>query len=103
MTIMTEMAPSPTPALDYDSTLIMTVEVSDQKWMVAAQVPGLARVTSKRTVVPEAEELMVAVEVYRRHAAAAGCNVKRVIVAYEAGRSAFWLARWLSRVASRCM
>ena len=46
---------------------------------------------------------MVAVEVYRRHAAAAGCNVKRVIVAYEAGRSAFWLARWLSRVASRCM
>jgi hypothetical protein len=33
MTIMTEMAPSPTPALDYDSTLIMTVEVSDQKWM----------------------------------------------------------------------
>ena len=58
MTIMTEMTPSPTPALDYDSTLIMTVEVSDEKWMVAAQVPGLARVTSKRTVMTEAEELM---------------------------------------------
>ena len=42
MTIMTEMTPSPTPALDYDSTLIMTVEISDEKWMVAAQVPGLA-------------------------------------------------------------
>jgi hypothetical protein len=30
MTIMTEMTPSPTPALDYDSTLIMTVEISDE-------------------------------------------------------------------------
>ena len=97
MTIMTEMTPSPTPALDYDSTLIMTVEISDEKWMVAAQVPGLARVTSKRTVMPEAEELMAAVEGYQRRAATAGCDVKRVIVAYEAGRSAFWLARWLSR------
>jgi hypothetical protein len=58
MTIMTEMTPSPTPALDYDSTLIMTVEISDEKWMVATQVPGLARLTSKRTVMPEAEELM---------------------------------------------
>ena len=64
MTIMTEMTPSPTPALDYDSTLIMTVEISDEKWMVAAQVPGLARVTSKRTVMPEAEELMAAIEGY---------------------------------------
>jgi transposase len=97
MTIMTEMSSSPTPALDYDSTLILTVEVSDEKWMVAAQVPGLARVTSKRTVMPEAEELMAAVEGYQRRAATAGCDVKRVIVAYEAGRSAFWLARWLSR------
>ena len=97
MTIMTEMTPSPTPALDYDSTLIMTVEISDEKWMVAAQVPGLARVTSKRTVMPEADELMAAVEGYQRRAATAGCDVKRVIVAYEAGRSAFWLARWLSR------
>ena len=97
MMIMTDMAPSPTPALDYDSTLIMTVEISDEKWMVAAQVPGLARVTSKRTVMPEAEELMAAVEGYQRRAATAGCDVKRVIVAYEAGRSAFWLARWLSR------
>jgi transposase len=97
MTIMTEMPPSATPALDYDSTLIMTVEISDEKWMVAAQVPGLARVTSKRTVMPEAEELMAAVEGYQRRAATAGCDVKRVIVAYEAGRSAFWLARWLSR------
>ena len=44
MTLMTEMTPSPTPALDYDSTLIMTVEISDEKWMVAAQVPGLVPV-----------------------------------------------------------
>jgi transposase len=40
---------------------------------------------------------MAAVEGYQRRAATAGCDVKRVIVAYEAGRSAFWLARWLSR------
>ena len=96
MTIMTEMTPSPTPALDYDSTLIMTVEISDEKWMVAAQVPGLARVTSKRTVMLRPRNSWRRSR-YKRRAATAGCDVKRVIVAYEAGRSAFWLARWLSR------
>jgi hypothetical protein len=45
MTIMTEMTPSATPALDYDSTLILTVEISDEKWLMAAQVPGLARIS----------------------------------------------------------
>ena len=32
---------------------------------------------------------------WRREAGQAGRNIKRIVVAFEAGRDGFWLARWL--------
>jgi hypothetical protein len=32
---------------------------------------------------------------WRREAVHAGRSIKRIVVAYEAGRDGFWLARWL--------
>jgi transposase len=90
--------PQPTfTAADYDRALILAVEVSDKNWVVAAQVPGLPRGKPRRTLEPTAEALMAAIGGYTRRAAAVGRSVERVIVAYEAGYSGFWLARWLAR------
>ena len=45
-------------AVDYERTLILSIEVSNQNWVLAAQVPGLPHTKAKRTVDPEAEALM---------------------------------------------
>ena len=52
-------------AVDYERTLILSIEVSNQSWVLAAQVPGLPHTKAKRTVDPEAEG-------HRRVAAHAG-------------------------------
>src|SRR5688500_4387245 len=90
-------SPTPTAALDYDSTLILAVEISKKTWVVAAQVPGLAQTKTKQKVTPTAVALMELIDSYRRRAQAAGKAVNRVILVYEAGSSGFWLARWLLR------
>src|SRR5215813_4345120 len=84
-------------AVDYERTLILSIEVSNQNWVLAAQVPGLPHTKAKRTVDPEAEALMAAIAGYRSRAAAMGRRIERVIAVYEAGWSGFWLARWLTR------
>jgi hypothetical protein len=43
---------------EYDETLILAIELSNSKWVLAAQVPGLANVKNKRTIEPTAEALM---------------------------------------------
>jgi transposase len=93
--------PVPQPAFsaaDFDRALILAVEVSERSWVVAAHVPGLREGSKpRRTPSPTADALLEAIDGYRRRAAAAGRSVDRVVVAYEAGYSGFWLARWLAR------
>jgi transposase len=64
--------------------------------VLAAQVPGLPRVKAKRVIEPDPEALLAAIGSYRDRAKAAGRNVERVVVTYEASWSGFWLARWLA-------
>ena len=47
-------------ALDYDSTLVLAIELSNTSWVLAAQVPGLPRVKAKQTIEPTAEALLTA-------------------------------------------
>jgi transposase len=84
-------------AVAYDRTLILAIELSSKNWVLAAQVPGLPKAKSRRAINPTAEELMAVIDGYRARAAATGRSVERVIAAYEAGWSGFWLARWLAR------
>jgi transposase len=84
---------------DYNETLILAIELSNSKWVLAAQVPGLANVKNKRTIEPTVEALMAAIDGYRARAAKTGRKVQRIIATYEAGWSGFWLARWLMRQA----
>jgi transposase len=83
------------PAINYDHTLVLSVELSNKSWVLAAQVPGLPRTKAQRTIEPNKNALSAAIDGYRARAAAVGYTVDRVITTYEAGWSGFWLARWL--------
>lgn len=93
---MSQTAAVLTPAaVDYERTLVLSIEVSSKSWVLAAQVPGLPHTKAKRTINPEAEALSAAIAGYRARAAVVGRSIERVIAVYEAGWSGFWLARWL--------
>jgi transposase len=61
---------------------------------VGAQVAGVPR-QCRQKLVPSAEALLDHLDHLRQRAGKAGKRVSRVVVAYEAGRDGFWLARWL--------
>jgi transposase len=81
-------------ALEQDSTIIAAIEMAQSKWLVAAVVPGIKRQPLKRLDADE-ELLFKLLHRWRKEADQAGHPIKRVVVAYEAGRDGFWLARWL--------
>lgn len=78
-------------AFDQDTTLVVVVEMSQSKWLVAAIVPG--RPLKGLDADPEA--LLKPLHRWRNEAEQSGPLIKRITVAYEAGRDGFWLARWL--------
>jgi transposase len=81
--------------LDPDGTLIAVIELSLSSWLVAGIVPGLERQPLKKLAVDESA-LLKLLHRWREEAAKAGHRIKRIAVAFEAGRDGFWLARWLS-------
>jgi transposase len=76
------------------NTLVAVIELSLSSWLVAGLVPGVARQPMKK-LEPSAAELLRLLQRWREEAARVGCTIERVVVAYEAGRDGFWLARWL--------
>jgi transposase len=81
-------------SLEQDNTIIAVIEMSQAKWLVAAVVPGVERQPLKRLDADEAALLKV-LHRWRNEASQAGRQIKRIVIAYEAGRDGFWLARWL--------
>ena len=81
-------------SLEQDSTIIAVIEMSQAKWLVAAVVPGVERQPLKRLESDETA-LLKLLHRWRNEASQAGRQIKRIVVAYEAGRDGFWLARWL--------
>ena len=80
--------------LEQESTLIAVVELSQSSWLVAGIVPGLERHPLKK-LEPDADALLRLLQRWRDEAARAVRTIKRLTVAFEAGRDGFWLARWL--------
>src|SRR6202521_1670905 len=80
--------------LEQDNTVIAVIEMSQSKWLVAAAVPGVKRQPLKKLQADE-EALLKLLYRWRTEAGQTGREIKRVVVAYEAGRDGFWLARWL--------
>ena len=88
-------------ALDQDSTLIAVIELSLKSWLVAGLVPGVERRPLKK-LAAEPEAVRHLLERWRGEALKAGRRIKRVAVAFEAGRDGFWLARWLRGERKHC-
>lgn len=90
---LNDLSRSPSP-LDPDGTLIAVIELSLSSWLVAGIVPGVERQPLKKLAVDESA-LLKLLHRWRDEAAKAGHDIKRIAVAFEAGRDGFWLARWL--------
>ena len=82
-------------ALEPASTLIAVIEMSLSSWLVAGIVPGIERQPLKKLAVDESALLRL-LHRWREEAEKAGCRIERIVVAFEAGRDGFWLARWLT-------
>jgi transposase len=81
-------------AFDQNSTLVSVVELSLKTWLVAGLVPGLARQPLKK-LGADPDALLALLHRWRAEAIKAGRKIDRMVVAFEAGRDGFWLARWL--------
>ena len=80
--------------LEQDATLIAVIEMGQSSWLVAGIVPGIDRQPLKKLTADQ-DGLLQLLHSWRNEAVQAGRTIKRIAVAYEAGRDGFWLARWL--------
>src|SRR6516162_2446033 len=81
-------------AFDQASTMVAVVELSFRSWLVAGLVPGLTRQPLKK-LGSDAQALLTLLRRWQGEATKAGSIINRIVVAFEAGRDGFWLARWL--------
>jgi len=81
-------------AFDQNSTLVAVVELSLKTWLVAGLVPGLSRRPLKKQPA-DPDALVARLGRWRDEAIEAGAEISRMVVAFEAGRDGFWLARFL--------
>jgi len=88
-------------AFEQDSTLVAVIELSLKTWVVAGLAPGVERNLLKRQAA-DPDALLALLHRWRAEAVKAGRAVRRIVVAYEAGRDGFWLARWLRERGIEC-
>ena len=81
-------------AFDQATTLVAVVELSRGSWLAAGLVPRLTRQPLKK-LRSDSDALLGLVLRWRDQAIKAGGRIKRIVLAFEAGRDGFWLARWL--------
>lgn len=79
---------------DQCETVIAVVEMSQSSWLVAGIIPGLDRHPLKK-LEPDEAGLLRLLRCWQDEATKAGRTIRRIAVAFEAGRDGFWLARWL--------
>ncbi len=83
-----------TAAFDQERTLIVVIEMSQSAWLVSGLLPGVERQPLKK-LQPDPDCLFSVVNRWRDECRECGSEIERLVVAYEAGRDGFWLARWL--------
>jgi transposase len=81
-------------AFDQDSTLVAVIEMGSEGWLVGGLIPGQTRDPRKK-LPPTPLTLLKLLYSWRDEAVKAKREIKRICVAYEAGRDGVWLARWL--------
>src|SRR5271165_2549135 len=92
---MTEQSAPAATAFDHASTLVLALELSGKGWEVGAVLPGVTR-RPRRSLAPrEMAGLLQQIERWKAEAQRTGRTVRRTVLAYEAGRDGFWIARSL--------
>src|SRR5260370_32351228 len=81
-------------ALETDGTVMAVIEMSLSSWLIGGLLPGVERQPLKKLAVDEGA-LLKLLHRWREEAEKAGHRIERIVVAFEAGRDGFWLARWL--------
>ena len=81
-------------SFEQSGTLVVVLEMSQSSWLAAGVVPGVERRPLKK-ISPDPASLLRLLERWRDQAVKAGQTVTRDVLAFEAGRDGFWLARWL--------
>ena len=81
-------------AFEQNSTMVVVLEMSQSSWLAAGVVPGIERRPLKK-LDPDPTALLRLVEGWRDQAMRVGRMITRIVLAFEAGRDGFWLARWL--------
>jgi transposase len=76
------------------TTLVAVIELSKSSWLIAGTVPGIERQPLKK-IVPDETELLRVLHRWRDEGIRKCLAITRIVVAFEAGRDGFWLARWL--------
>lgn len=84
-----------TAAFDHTITLVTVLELSGKSWQLGASVPGVSRRPLRTVPVGDTGAVARAIEGWKADARKAGQVVARVVLAYEAGRDGFWIARVL--------
>jgi transposase len=92
---MSQFSGSHQASVDYNSTIIGALELSEKKWVLAVQLPGVSR-HSRHVLDASGDGLVGLLERLKARCAAAGREIARVILTHEAGRDGFWLARFLA-------
>ena len=89
-----DLSRSLTP-FEHTTTLVAVIELSQSSWLIAGTIPGIERQPIKK-IVPDETGLLRVLHRWRDEAVRKGLAITRIVVAFEAGRDGFWLARWLT-------
>jgi transposase len=83
-------------ALEQDTTLIAAVELSQSSWLSRRDgFPGLSAAAEEARAGPVGAPQTARALAGR--GVKAGRTIRRIVLAFEAGRDGFWLARWLRK------
>src|SRR5262245_47055123 len=77
---------------DQSRTLVAVIEMGQSSWLVSSIAPGIDRQPLKNA---DENALLRLLHRWKGEAEGRGAKVERIVVAFEAGRDGFWLARWL--------
>src|SRR6516165_7069391 len=98
---MSQFSGFPQGAVDYNSTIIGALELSEKKWVLAVQLPGVDR-HSRHVLDACGERLVSFVERLKARCASAGRKIARVILTHEAGETDSGSRVFLLDAVSRC-
>ncbi len=92
---MTKPSAPAATAFDHASTLVLALELSGKSWEVGAILPGVTRRPRRSLAARDMTGLLQQIERWKVEAQRGGRTVCRTVLAYEASRDGFWIARYL--------